>query len=154
MSHIPQDSYPTRAPVWWGRRGPAGPHPDERGCTGRLVLIRHPKKLSKFETIIAQITKAPKELRRPLDDMNSLLWELMNGSRNLGQINHLMDSTFHERIAPVEERVEASVTNLMSLGLVVVRMSPIDGEWETSPLHDPSKSLPVVDPSLGIIEEE
>ena len=154
MSRIRQDSYPTRAPVWWGRRGPAGPHPDESGCTGRLVLIRHPKKLSKFETIIAKITKAPNELRRPLDDMNSLLWELMNGSRNLGQINHLMDSTIHERIAPVEEREEASVTNLMSLGLAVVRMTPISGEWDTSPLHDPSESLPAVDPSLGIFEEE
>ena len=86
--------------------------------------------------------------------MNSLLWELMNGSRNLALINRIMDSTFHERIAPVEERVDASVTNLMSLGLVVVRMSPISGEWDTSPLHDPSGSLPVVDPTLGIIEEE
>ena len=36
------------------------------------------------------------------------------------QIIQLMDSTFHERITPVEERVGASVTNLMSLGLVGV----------------------------------
>ena len=154
MSSIPQDSYPTRAPVWWGRRGPAGPHPDVRGCTGRMVLIRHQKTLSRFESMIARITKASKELRRPLDDMNSLLWELMDGTRKLDYINNLMDSTFHERIAPVEERVEASLANMMSLGLVVVRTSPINGEWETSPLQDPSGSLQNADPTLGIIEEE
>lgn len=148
------DSFPTRVPVWWGRRGAAGPHPPEGGCSGRMVLIRHPKNLSKFESLIARFTKAPNELRRPLDDMNSLLWELMDGSRNMEQIIQLMDSTFHERITPVEERVGASVTNLISLGLVVVRTTPINGEWDISPLHDPSETLSEIDPSLGIIEEE
>ena len=119
-----------------------------------MVLIRHPKALSRFESIISRITKAPKELRRPLDDMNSLLWELMDGTRKLDLINKLMDSTFHERITPVEERVEASLANMISLGLVVVRTSPINGEWETSSLHDPSGSLQDADPTLGIIEEE
>jgi len=119
-----------------------------------MILIRHPKTLSKFESIIARLTKAPKELRRPLDDMNSLLWELMDGTRSLQQINQLMDSTFHERIAPVNERVEASVTNLVSLGLAIVRTTPLNGEWDTSSLHDPSGSLPGLDKSLGIIEEE
>jgi len=124
------------------------------GCTGRMILIRHPKTLSKFESMIARLTKAPNELRRPLDDMNSLLWELMDGTRSLQQINQLMDSTFHERIAPVNERVEASVTNLVSLGLAIVRATPLNGEWDTSSLHDPSGSLPGPDKSLGIIEEE
>ena len=154
MSRFPQDSYPTRAPVWWGLRGPVGPHPDESGCTGRMVLIRHPKNLSKFESFIARITKAPKELMRPLDDLNSLLWELMDGTRTIRQINLLMDSTFHERIAPVEERVESSIANMMSLGLVIVRAAPISGEWNTSALHDPSGLLADADPSLRIFEEE
>ena len=154
MNQIPRESFPTRAAVWWGRRGPAGPHPDVNGCTGRMILIRHPKTLSKLESMIARLTKAPKELRRPLDDMNSLLWELMDGTRSLQQINQLMDSTFHERIAPVNERVEASVTNLVSLGLAIVRATPLNGEWDTSSLHDPSGSLPGPDKSLGIIEEE
>ncbi|MBD61230.1 MAG: hypothetical protein CMB03_05130 [Euryarchaeota archaeon] len=86
--------------------------------------------------------------------MNSLLWELMDGSRTLEQITQLMDLTFHERITPVDERVEASVTNLMALGLAVVRNSPINGEWDTTPLRDPSGLLSDPDSSLGIIEEE
>ena len=65
-----------------------------------------------------------------------------------------MDSTFHERIAPAEERVETSITNMMSLGLVIVRASPINGEWDTSALQDPSGLLTDTDSSLGIIEEE
>ena len=154
MSLFPHDYYPTRAPVWWGLRGVPGPHPDESGCTGRMVLIRHPKNLSKFESFIARITKAPTELMRPLDDLNSLLWELMDGTRTIRQINLLMDSTFHERIAPAEERVETSITNMMSLGLVIVRTSPISGEWDTSALQDPSGLLTDTDSSLGIIEEE
>ena len=32
-----------RLPVWWGRRGAAGPHPDLEGVTGRFVVIRHPR---------------------------------------------------------------------------------------------------------------
>ncbi|MEE3269657.1 MAG: hypothetical protein VX204_00905 [Candidatus Thermoplasmatota archaeon] len=154
MNHIPQESYPTRAPVWWGRRGTAGPHPEEAGCTGRMILIRHPKNLSRLESLIARITKAPNDLRRPLDDMNSLLWELIDGTRTLSEINSFMNSTFHERIAPTEERVEASISNMMSLGLVVVRTTPLNGEWITSPLHDPSGELPPVESSLGILEEE
>ena len=105
MNRIPQESYPTRAPVWWGRRGTAGPHPEEAGCTGRMILIRHPKNLSRLESLIARITKAPNDLRRPLDDMNSLLWELIDGTRTLSEINSFMNSTFHERIAPTEERL-------------------------------------------------
>ena len=65
-----------------------------------------------------------------------------------------MYSTFHERIAPAEESVEASITNMISLGLVVVRTSPFNNEWISSPLYDPSGDLPPVDPSLGILEEE
>ena len=78
----------------------------------------------------------------------------MDGTRTIDQINLLMDSTFHERIASAEERVEASITNMMSLGLVIVRTSPISGEWDTSALHDPSGLLADADSSLGIIEEE
>ena len=154
MNRIPQDAYPTRVPVWWGRRGPAGPHPEVAGCTGRMILIRHPKNLSRLESLIGKITKAPHDLRRPLDDMNSLLWELIDGTRTLSEIISFMDSTFHERIAPAEERVEASITNMVTLGLVVVRTSPFNDEWISSPLHDPSGELIAVDPSLGILEEE
>ena len=115
-----EGAYPVRLPVWWGRRGAAGPHPELKGVTGRFIVIRHPKKFKWFEGILAKLLRAPKELRRPLDDMNSLLWELCDGTRNFEEICSYLDTTFHERIAPVEERTAAAITRLNQLGLIVM----------------------------------
>ena len=118
---IAVDSYPTRAPVWWARRGPAGPHPEGTETTGRQVLIRIPKSLSGIEAVLSRLLRAPSEISRPMDDMNSVLWELMDGTLQLAEISRLMDATFHERIAPADERITASIGKLVSDGLVVIR---------------------------------
>ncbi len=134
-------AYPVRLPVWWGRRGAAGPHPELDGVTGRFVVIRHPKKFKRFEGFLAKIMRAPKELRRPLDDMNSLLWELCDGTRSFEEICDLLDATFHERIAPVNERTTAAITRLNQLGLIGLSPKPFDGKWERGPGIDPSGEL-------------
>ena len=85
--------------------------------------------------------RAPKELRRPLDDMNSLLWELCDGTRDFGEICDLLDTTFHERISPVKERTAAAITRLNQLGLIGLSNKPFDGEWECGPGMDPSGEL-------------
>ena len=136
-----EGAYPVRLPVWWGRRGATGPHPELEGVTGRFIVIRHPKRFKRFEGFLARLLRAPKELRRPLDDLNSLLWELCDGTRSFEEICHLMDSTFHERIAPVAERTTAALTRLNQLGLIGLSMNPYDGEWERGPGHDPSGEL-------------
>ena len=151
---ISDDSYPTRAPVWWGRRGPSGPHPDSTGATGRQVVIRLPKSLSGIEAFLSRILRAPKEVRRPMDDMNSVLWELMDGTIQFREICRLMDATFHERIAPVDERLRASVNLLVSDGLAIVRQTPFKGEWIVSPRYDPSGKLLPPSASLGLDSEE
>jgi hypothetical protein len=143
-------AYPVRLPVWWGRRGAAGPHPELPDVTGRFVVIRHPKKFRKFEGLIAKIFRAPNELRRPLDDMNSLLWELCDGSRTFEEICELMDSTFNERISPVKERTTAALTKLNQLGLIGLTMEPYDGKWERGPGFDPSGELPDPDEKLDL----
>ena len=151
---ISDDSYPTRAPVWWGRRGPSGPHPDSTDATGRQVVIRFPKSLSGIEALLSRILRAPKEVRRPMDDMNSVLWELMNGTNEFGEICKLMDATFHERIAPVDERLRGSVNQLVSDGLAIVRQTPFKGEWNVSPRYDPSGKLLPPSLKLGLDSEE
>ena len=151
---ISDDSYPTRAPVWWGRRGPPGPHPDSTGATGRQVVIRLPKSLSGIEAFLSRILRAPKEVRRPMDDMNSVLWELMDGTNEFGEICNLMDATFHERIAPVDERLRASVNQLVSDGLAIIRQTPFKDEWIVSPWYDPSGKLLPVSLRLGLDSEE
>lgn len=139
-----------RFPVWWGRRGAAGPHPEIKGITGRFVVIRHPKKFKRFEGFLAKIMRAPKELRRPLDDMNSLLWELCDGTRTFDEICNLLDSTFHERIAPVKERTAAAITRLNQLGLIGLSHKRFGGEWECGPGVDPSGELEAPDPKLNL----
>lgn len=148
------DVFPTRVPVWWGRRGVVGPHPDVKGVTGKQIVIRHPKTLSGLEAILASILRGPKELRRPLDDMNSMLWELMDGSNDFSTICSLMDSTFHERIAPVEERVRASIAKFYSLGLAVIRQSPLSNEWNVSARFDPTGVLEPPSEKLELDPEE
>ena len=149
MSEL-EGAYPVRLPVWWGRRGAAGPHPEIEGVTGRFIVIRHPKKFGRFEGFIARIMRAPKELRRPLDDMNSLLWELCDGTRSYEEICEILDTTFNERIAPVGERTEAALTRFNQLGLIGLSKEPFCGDWERGPGHDPSGDLAHPDEKLGI----
>lgn len=145
-----EGAYPIRLPVWWARRGAAGPHPELEGVTGRFIVIRHTKRFKRFEGLLARLLRAPKELRRPLDDLNSLLWELCDGTRSFEEICELMDSTFHERIAPVSERTTAALTRLNQLGLIGLSKDPFEGEWERGPGHDPSGDLPPPDDRLEL----
>ncbi len=99
---------------------------------------------------MAKIFRAPKELRRPLDDMNSLLWELCDGTRSFEELCDVMDTTFNERIAPVVERTEAALTRFNQLGLIGLSKSPYDGEWERGPGFDPSGELLPPDEKLNL----
>ena len=113
-------SYPIRLPVEWYTKDPIGKHPDLPGVTGKKVVIVIDKKFNSIEKIIVKLFRNSKILERPLDDMNSLFWELIDGTRTFDEICDIMDSTFHERIAPVYERLEASLTNFINLNLAVV----------------------------------
>lgn len=109
---------PERNSVDWVYFGPAGPHPELDGVTGRRVRIIQPKNLSKYESVIANLLGAPKVVNRDLDDLNSLLWELIDGQRDFNEICIIMESTFHERIIPTAERISASLDQLLSLGYI------------------------------------
>ena len=145
-----EGAYPVRLPVWWGRRGAAGPHPELEGVTGRFVIIRHPKKFGRIEGFLAKVMRAPKELRRPLDDMNSLLWELCDVTRTFDEIYAILDSTFHERISPVKERTSAAITRLNQLGLIGLSRKPCDDGWDCGPGYDPSGELDEPDAKLNL----
>jgi len=117
---ISPNSYPTRLPVNWYTKEPIGKHPDIPGITGQSVVIVIEKKFNRFEKILVKIFRAPETLERPLDDMNSLFWELMDGSRTFEEICDIMDGIFHERIAPVSERLSLSLENFLKLNLVIL----------------------------------
>ena len=142
-----EGAYPVRLPVWWGRRGAAGPHPELKGVTGRFIVIRHPKKFKRFEGVIAKLLRAPKELRRPLDDMNSLLWELCDGTRSFQEVCSAMDSVFNEEIAPAVDRTAAGIDALKSRNLLTLLSEKYSGKWNIGPGLTPNNQ------TLGPIDE-
>ena len=132
-NHSLSGQYPARLPVWWGRRGEAGPHPEIVGVSGRRIVMRIEKRFGKFEGMVAKLLKAPKEIRRPLDSMNSLLWELCDGSRSFEEICSHMDSTFNEDIAPVMDRVQSGIMQFKSLNMMTLLDEPLKCKWRVGP---------------------
>ena len=154
--HSLKDKYPCRLPVWWGYIGEPGSHPDIKGITGRRVVLRIQKRFNRIERILAKLMKAPKEVRRPLDSMNSLLWELCNGENRFEDICKILDSVFHEDISPVVERTRRGIENLKRQNLLTVLDERFTGKWSIrSGVTPVNQTLEDLDPKLGIdVEEE
>ena len=112
------DIFPVRMEVDWEELG-----------SGKIVIVVK-KDLSSVEEKVANFLGAPKTVRRPLDEMNSKLWLLMDGKMSVDQIVSEMDIVFREKIAPVNERVNRSIADFVNLGLVELRMNGSDIEAE------------------------
>ena len=112
------DIFPVRMEVDWEELG-----------SGKIVIVVK-KDLSSVEEKVANFLGAPKTVRRPLDEMNSKLWLLMDGKMSVDQIVSEMDIVFREKIAPVNERVNRSIADFVNLGLVELRMNSSDIEAE------------------------
>ena len=111
---------PVRLPVEWEFRGEPGIHPEIEGITGRNVVFLIKKSFTRFEKILAKILKAPKVVRRPMHYTQSMLWELMDGGRTFGQICVIMESLYHEDIAPVEDRIKSYLEVFVRLNVATV----------------------------------
>ena len=114
------DFVPVRLPVEWEYRGDAGIHPEIEGVTGKSVVLVIEKKFTKFERLLAKILRAPKTVRRTMHSTQSMLWELMDGERNFQEICEIMESLYHEDIAPVEERMKAYLEVFVRLNVATV----------------------------------
>ena len=112
------DLIPIKLPVEWEYVGDAGLHPDLPGVLGKGVVIIIQKKFTKFENLLAKLLKAPRTVRRTMHYTQSMLWELIDGERNVQQICKIMDDLYHEDIAPVNERVKAYLEVFMGLNVI------------------------------------
>ena len=112
------DIFPTRKDVDW-----------EEFESGNVVIVMS-KDLSSLEEKIANFVGAPKTVKRPLDEMNSKLWLLMDGKMTVKQIVLEMDRIFAEKIAPSNERVNRSIADFVKLGLVKLERLGVEGESE------------------------
>jgi len=129
--------YPTRLPVWWCRTGESKSHPDLVGVTGKTVILRFEKKFGRIEKIAAKLFRAPKELRRPLLDKNSVLWELCNGKRTFEEICQHMSETYHEEVSPVVHRTQAGLQVFINLNVLRLVSDSSSVNWNTKPGHIP-----------------
>ncbi len=149
-SHRYADAYPCRLPVWWARTGEPGPHTEQEGVTGMLITLRIEKRFNRFERILAKVMRAPREVRRPLDRMNSMLWELCDGSRSFQEVCSAMDATFNEDIAPPVDRTASGIDALKSRNLMTFLSEPFTGKWSISPGKTPiHQTLVEVDERRG-----
>ena len=114
------DFVPIRLPVDWEYRGDAGIHPEIEGITGRQVVLLIEKKFTRFERLLARLLKAPKVVRRTMHSTQSMLWELMDGKRNFSEICTIMESLYHEQIAPVDDRMKAYLEVFVRLNVATV----------------------------------
>ena len=114
------DFVPIRLPVDWEYRGEAGIHPEIEGITGKEVVLLIEKRYTRFEKILAKILRAPKVVRRSMHYTQSMLWELIDGERNFAEICQIMDSLYHEDIAPVNDRIKAYLEVFVRLNVATV----------------------------------
>ncbi|MGB0813969.1 MAG: hypothetical protein ACPGSA_00240 [Poseidonia sp.] len=150
QDHPLASKYPCRTPVWWARVGDVHKDPSLRGVSGRMIVLRIPKQFGRIEGWFAKVLRAPKEIRRPLDQMNSLLWELCDGSRTFGEICQVMDEVFHEHIAPVIQRTAAAIGLFQSRNLALMLDEPLNGRWTVGPGKTPDhQSLTPSPPEHG-----
>ena len=147
--------YPCRLPVWWGFYGGEGVHPNIRGINGKSVVLRIEKRFNKIERIMAKLFRAPREVRRPLDVKNSMLWQLCDGTRNFQQVCTVLDSLYHEDISPVIDRTAAGINLLKSKNLMTVLTEPFTGKWVIdSGITPDNQTLQPLDKELGITTAE
>ena len=149
-NHQYAGTYPCRLPVWWGRVGEIGPHIEEDGITGKNVVLRIEKRFTRFERVLAKLFRAPREVRRPLDSMNSMLWELCDGSRNFQSICVAMDEIFHEDIAPAVDRTASGIDSLRTRNMVTCLDQPFMLKWNIGPGQIPKhQTLVEMDIKIG-----
>ena len=120
MEHPWSNLIPVRVPVEWEYQGEVGIHPELEGVTGRNVVFSIEKRFTKFERILAKILRAPKMVKRTMHYTQSMLWELIDNERDFKSICDIMDSLYHEDIAPVEERVKSYLDIFIALNVVIM----------------------------------
>ena len=122
--HIGIDSIPVRLPCLW-EHGISYDTPDrileDHGISDKQVVIFIEKDFNRLERLLARLTGAPRLLRRPLDRLNSALWDLIDGNRTLSQIIQIMEYCYDEEIIPARQRCSESISKLIELNLVELK---------------------------------
>lgn len=107
----PRTIFPVRSEVEWFYRD------------GRIVL-EYPKNFNKLETRLHKVLKGPDTIKRPLDEVGTLLWEMSDGEHDLVEIYIAQQEKFHERVEPVDKVVGGLLEIMLKLGLLHLDYRP------------------------------
>jgi hypothetical protein len=110
----PRTIFPIRSEVEWFYRD------------GKVVL-EYPKNFNKLEERLHKIIKGPETIKRPLDEVGTLLWEMSDGDHDLVDIYLAQQERFHERVEPVDKVVGGLLETMLKLGLLELDYRP-DGK--------------------------
>ena len=108
--------FPLGNEIAWGydtRRGPTN-------GKGRIAILFTPKNFGRIEKIIHRILGGSKFLRRPMDPLMTVVWELCDGTNSFEEICNQLDLIFKEDIAPVEERTCTALDGLGRSSLIEI----------------------------------
>lgn len=111
----PRLIFPIRSEVSWSYRD------------GRIVL-QYPKNFNWLERQLHKVLKGPEDIRRPLDGIGTLLWEMSDGEHNLVEIYLAQQERFHERAEPVDKVVGGLLETMLGLGLMRLDYRECNGE--------------------------
>lgn len=103
----PRYIYPVRADVEWEYRG-------------GVIVLKYPKDFNSFERFLRRFLGGPGEIRRPLDEVGTLLWEMSDGEHSLLEIYLKQQDRFHERVEPVDKVVGGLLEMLLKLHLMAL----------------------------------
>jgi hypothetical protein len=107
----PRTIFPIRSEVDWFYRD------------GKVVL-EYPKNFNKLEARLHKVIKGPKTIKRPLDEVGTLLWEMSDGDHDLVEIYTAQQERFHERVEPVDKVIGGLLEIMLKLGLLRIDFRP------------------------------
>ena len=110
----PRYIFPNRSEVKWFYRD------------GKVVL-EYPKNFNRLEKRLHKVLKGPETIKRPLDEVGTLLWELSDGGHSLVEIYMIEQERFHERVEPVDKVVGGLLETMLKLGLLRLDYRPDGG---------------------------
>ena len=103
------NTYPVRNQVKWLKKD------------DRVVLI-YPKDFTKFESWLQKRIGGPEVIKRPMDEIGSIIWIMCDGKHTVNDICTELDATYHEDVEPVLDNVSKFLEVLLKSNLI--RLSP------------------------------
>ncbi len=105
---------------------------------GEVVLI-YPKNFTRFEKFLHRHIGGPDDIRRPLDEKGTFIWNMCDGEHNVHEICQASYDEFHEDIEPVLRRVWGFLETLLRLNLISMEVGKPRKENADDDEHEEDK---------------